>query len=727
VFLRKKINIAVLVALACPAGMVLAQEAKEENRPVKAPTVEVIGKPEALQSIPGSGEVIDKKTLENSRVFTVSEALRKVPGINVRDEEGFSLRPNIGIRGLNPTRSTKVLLLEDGIPLAYAPYGDNASYYHPPIERFDRIEVLKGSGQILYGPQTVGGVINYITPLPPSRPGGSVTLTGGNRDYFNGRLNYGGTWGGNGLMFDYVRKQGDGARDNTHSELNDANIKAVLGLGANQALTLRGNYYSEDSNVTYSGLTEAEYAANPRQNPFKNDFMNAKRYGASATHEYVFSDDVVLTTNLYGSIFQRDWWRQSSNSGQRPNDSADAACGGMANLNTTCGNEGRLRNYYTWGVEPRLRVNHGLFGVRSEADMGMRAHFETQDRRQENGNFPSSRTGSISEDNERKNQAYSAFVQNRFLINAWTVTPGVRVESINYQRTNRLANGGAGVSGKNDLTQVIPGIGATYTPVKNTTLFAGAHRGFAPPRTEDVVSNTGGSVDLGAEKSWNYELGVRSQPRPGVSVEATLFRMDFQNQIIAASLAGGAGATLTNAGETLHQGAELGLRLNSGEMTGSPHNVYLQAAYTYLPTAKFVGARTGCSGTGFTSAGSCVSPNVASSVTGNRLPYAPENLLTTTLGYAHASGFDARVEAVHVSDQFSDDLSTVAPTANGQRGQISGYTIWNAAVNYLVKPINTTLFLTAKNLTDKTYIVDRTRGILPGSPRLVQAGFTYRF
>ncbi|MDX1250713.1 MAG: TonB-dependent siderophore receptor [Gammaproteobacteria bacterium] len=710
VFLRKKINIAVLMALACPAGVALAQDEK----PVKAPTVEVIGTREALASIPGSAEVVDKKTLENSRVFTTSEALRKVPGVNVRDEEGLGLRPNIGIRGLNPTRSSKVLLLEDGIPLAFAPYGENATYYHPPIDRFERIEVLKGSGQILYGPQTIGGVINYITPLPPARPGGSIALTGGNRDYFNGRFNYGGTWGGNGVLFDYVRKQGDGARDNTRSELNDANVKAVLGLGANQALTLRGNFYSEDSNVTYSGLTGAEYAANPRQNPFKNDFMNAKRYGASATHEFVFNDNVILTTNLYGSIFQRDWWRQSSNSGQRPNDSADAACGGMTNLNTTCGNEGRLRNYYTWGVEPRLRVNHGLFGVRSEADMGVRAHYETQDRRQENGNTPNSRTGSIVEDNERKNQAYSAFVQNRFLMGKWTVTPGVRVESINYERTNRLANGGAGVSGKTDRTEVIPGMGATYNPLKNTTLFAGVHRGFAPPATADVISNTGGVVDLGAEKSWNYELGVRSQPRPGVSAEATLFRMDFQNQIIPASVAGGAGATLTNAGETLHQGAELGLRLNSGEVMDSPHNVYLQAAYTYLPTAKFTGTRTS---------------NITSgvSVSGNRLPYAPENLLTTTLGYAHASGFDARVEAVHVGDQFSDDLNTVTPTANGQQGLIPSYTIWNAAVNYLVKPINTTVFLTAKNLTDKTYIVDRTRGILPGMPRLIQAGFTYRF
>ena len=702
------VRIAVLMALVCPTAVVIAQEAR---------TVEIIGTPEALERIPGSADIIDKKTLENSRVFTTSEALRKVPGVVTRDEEGFGLRPNIGIRGLNPTRSTKLLLLEDGIPLAYAPYGDNATYYHPPIDRFERIEVLKGSGQILHGPQTIGGVINFITPVPPARPGGAITLSGGNRDYFNGRFNYGGTWGGKGLLFDYVRKQGDGARDNTHAQVDDLNIKAVLVLSAQQALTLRANYFGEESNVTYSGLTEAEYTVNPRQNPFKNDFMYADRYGASATHELVFSDDVVLSTNFYYSNFQRDWWRQSSNSSQRPNDSADPACGGMANLNTTCGNEGRLREYTTWGIEPRLRVNHASFGVKSEADMGARVHYETQDRLQKNGATPTARTGTVVEDNERKNQAFALFVQNRFLFDNWTLTPGMRVESIQFERTNRLGNSGAGVSGKTDLTEVIPGIGATYNPARNLTLFAGVHRGFAPPRTEDIISNTtGGVVDIDAEKSVNFELGVRSQPYAGINVDATFFRMDFENQVVPASVAGGTGATLTNGGETLHQGAELALRVNGSEVMGLPQNVFLQAAYTYLPTAKYAGTRL-----------SGVSGFSTTSVTGNRLPYAPENLLTATLGYTHPEGFDARLEAVHVSEQFSDDLNTVTPTANGQRGLIAGYTIWNAALNYYVKPASSTVFLTVKNLTDKEYMVDRSRGILPGSPRLVQAGIKYSF
>ena len=129
--------------LVAYAGLASAERTSAE---VVMPRVDVIGDAENLPNIAGAGHTLDKDELEASHVFTVNEALRKVPGVHARDEEGFGLRPNIGIRGLNPTRSTKVTLLEDGIPLAYAPYGDNASYYHPQIDRYERIEVLKGAG-----------------------------------------------------------------------------------------------------------------------------------------------------------------------------------------------------------------------------------------------------------------------------------------------------------------------------------------------------------------------------------------------------------------------------------------------------------------------------------------------------------------------------------------------------------------------------------------------------
>ena len=225
------------------------------------------GGPETLRRVPGSFEALGPDQLEAAHVFNVSEALRKASGINVRDEEGFGLRPNIGIRGLNPTRSSKALLLEDGVPVAFAPYGDNASYYHPPVERFQSIELLKGSGQVAYGPVTVGGVINYLTPDPPAARSASVHLAGGNRDYLNAHVQAGDTWGRTGLLLDLMHKQGDAARENVHSDLDDVTAKAVFSASARHTVTLKANFYGEDSQVTYSGLRQAEWESAPRQQP----------------------------------------------------------------------------------------------------------------------------------------------------------------------------------------------------------------------------------------------------------------------------------------------------------------------------------------------------------------------------------------------------------------------------------------------------------------------------
>jgi Fe(3+) dicitrate transport protein len=684
------------------------------NEDVVVLATEVSGNSGRLRRVPGSVDILDRETLAGANVMTTSEALRKIAGVNVRDEEGLGLRPNIGIRGLNPTRSTKVLLLEDGIPLTYAPYGDNASYYHPPVERFERVEVFKGGAQIGYGPQTISGLVNYITPTPPSRSAGALHLAGGNRAYFNGHANYGNTIGNTGFLLDYMRKQADGSRENLHSELNDVNLKLTRSARVNQVWTLRSNYYSEDSNITYSGLRQSEWEANPRANPFKNDFFYVDRYGTSATHGYTPNGNIALTTNAYFTSFRRHWWRQSSNSGQRPNDAGDPNCGGMTNLSTTCGNEGRLRQYYTFGLEPRMRVHHRTFGITGEADLGVRVHFEQQNRRQANGATPTARAGELVELNLRSNQAYSTFVLNRFLFGNWTLTPGFRIEHVRFERTNELANSGNGASGRTELTQFIPGIGVAHTVADRVTAFVGVHRGFAPPRTEDVITNLGGVVDLDPELSWNYEVGARTELARGVRFDGTFFRMDYENQIVPASLSGGIGATLTNGGATLHQGVEVAGRLDTAPMFDSMHNVSVRLAYTHVPVAKFTGVRFS-NIPGFSSI----------SVGGNRLPYAPEHLLTFGVGYALPRGLDVHLEAVRASAQFGDDLNTVPPSADGQRGLIPDSTTWNAAVNYDLG--RATMFFTVKNLLDDTFIVDRSRGILPNMPRLLQIGVRTRF
>jgi Fe(3+) dicitrate transport protein len=674
----------------------------------------IAGTPEVMSRMPGSIDVLDPRTLQESRVFGFEEALRKATGVHARPEEGFSLRPNIGIRGINPTRSSKILLLEDGIPLSYAPYGDNASYYHPPVDRFESVEIVKGSGQIAYGPMTVGGVVNYVTPAIPDRPAGRVSLTGGTRDYLNGHFQYGGTFKGTGLLFDAVRKQGEGARDNVRSGLTDFNFKALRSLGSRHALAFKFNSYTEDSRVTYSGLRLDEWnLSGARWNPFRNDHFYGDRIGASATHTMSVTSSLILTTNIYGARFSRDWWRQSSNSSQRPNDRTDPKCAGMANLNTTCGNEGRLRDYSTWGFDPRIRWYGSLLGVRSELDAGGRAHFEEQERIQKNGDLPTSRDGLVVENNQRLARAFSGYVQNRFFLGKFTITPGLRLENIRFQRTNRLANGGAGATGETNLTQAIPGLGLSWNPKPWLTVFAGAHRGFAPPRVEDMINNSGGFVDLGSELSWNYEAGFRARVQRNFSLDATFFRLDYSNQIVPASLSGGVGAVLTNGGATLHQGLETSGRYDVRNRLGS---WYLRGAYTWVPVSSFEGTRY-----------SSVAGFGQTLITGNRIPYAPEHLLTASLSYTHRTGVQLLFEALQTGRQFGDDLNTVNSTPDGQRGAIPGNVIWNATMNVPLEAWRTVAFVTVKNLGDRLILVDRSRGMLPGSPRLIQVGLSWSF
>jgi Fe(3+) dicitrate transport protein len=683
---------------------------------IHGPAVIVVGPARRLPKIAGSATVLEQAEFSASRVFNTNELLRKVPGLHLREEDAFALRPNIGLRGLNPTRSTKMLLLEDGIPLAYSPYGDNASYYHPPVERFDRTEVLKGSEQILFGPQTIGGVVNYITPTPKREWNTLLHLTGGGRHNFAGRARL----GGEGLLFDLTRKQGDGSRDNEKLEITDLNLKGLFTWDTRQALVVRANAYHEDSRLSYTGITEAERANfGLYYNPYKNDRFVASRYGLSTTYNFAFTPQVELLTSLYGSHFSRDWWRQSSTTTDtQGGDSVRVARqeGRPVDPDTINSVQGRLRDFYAYGVEPRLSARYGLLGMHNEFNAGLRAHYEIQDRLQKNGSTPTARDGIVVEDNDRETDAYSGFLQNRFGWGKWTLTPALRIEHIINERTNNLTGG----NGRTDFTELVPGVGATFNPLTHTTLFAGLHRGFAPPRTEDLILTPGGQptatfTDVDPEKSVNAEFGLRTAPRSGLRLEATLFRNDFENLIAVGSIAGG--STPLAQAKVLFEGLEFMARAESKGLLQTAGNLYVQTAYTLLPTAK--------QSTAFVQVAN--QQPVSGSQPGNRLPYAPRHTVSAGVGYTASSGWDLRLDAVYVSSQFSDFANTEAPSANGQVGRIPDYTIFNLVLNYSAKPWRTTLFFTAKNLFDRQYIADRTRGIRPGLPRLVQAGLEWGF
>ena len=168
----KATAVAVMLAFAGTSGLAVAAE-----EPVVTEAVTVKGiLPSNLEAVPGSFNVVDEKALEERQPFSMEEALNNVPGVNVVGESAYGLGINIGVRGMDPRRTARTLLMEDGMPLFLSPYGDPSAHYTTPLERSQRIEVVKGSGQVLYGPQTVGGMINFVTkPVPTNGFAGSVT------------------------------------------------------------------------------------------------------------------------------------------------------------------------------------------------------------------------------------------------------------------------------------------------------------------------------------------------------------------------------------------------------------------------------------------------------------------------------------------------------------------------------------------------------------------------
>ena len=731
----------------------VAEAGAAHEEVLKVPLTEVIGTgPEALEHIPGSGRVVTQKEIWENHRLTVNEALREVPGVNVRDEEGLGIRPNIGIRGLDPTRSRKVHIMEDGVPIMLMPYGDPSAYYFPPIFRFDRIEVLKGSGQLLYGPQSIGGVMNLITRMPPRVPQGNIEFRGGNLNYFNTHFDYGGTWGKSGYLVDVSHFQSDSPRfTNNRIKVDDISFKTVQELSDRTTILAKFNYYREDSTVGYQGLTEADWGARgkDRLTPFGNDRMDFTRMGVHVAVQHMFNASFNVTTNFFGHYISRDWKRQN----QQAVDSSGSPIGQSVTGNNISPNAFSVvpadqsftnaREYLVYGVEPRFHLSHRLFGIANEADFGARVMYEQSDRKQflnqlsglggTNSCFSSTPDGvCLNENNVRKTVAYALFFQNRFFVtDKLTITPGFRVEHVNYEQFNKRNPPGEDFA-KTNLTQVLPGVGATYSLSREYTLFAGVHRGFAPPAISDAITGAfapGASSinDLDPELSWNYEVGLRSTPTQWLGYEVTLFEMDFQNQIVTQSVAGGAGATLTNAGRTKHRGIEFAVKADAWDMVKGQDNsqdIVIDLNYTWVAEAEFRGIRNS------SITGAALIPGEAAlvSVSGNRLPYAPKHMLTVGLGYANRHiGFNARIETQCISDMFGDDRNTHDPIPSGNRGIIRGWCMLNAAVNQYVKPINTTFFVVGKNLLDQQFMVDRSRGIYPGLPLMVQAGARWTF
>lgn len=733
----KSIICAILLLCLFPS-FVVAQTTTESQSSVKTevgdtlktgvmPQVEVIGVLDRFVRIPGSADLINFQRIRAISPLSGNEVIRSISGIHVVDEEGLGLRANIGIRGLDPDRSRTVLMLEDGIPIALAPYGEPEMYYTPSIDRMVGIEILKGSGSILFGPQTFGGVINYLTANPPAVPTATAHIRGGDGGLFTGKLGYGTTFGNTGFQVTYVRKHGENVGLIDYG-IHDFNTKFRMALDENSILGFKFGFYDEQSNSTYVGLTQTMYDTGnfdfTQLSP--NDNLGIRRYSASVTHDHYFSESIRLKTTAFGYTTTRNWARQDFDYSQERGHLYDRIVGdsstpfGAIYFRNSTGN--RDRQFEVVGVEPRLSVNFEAGSFKNELDLGFRYLYERAFEQFVSGTPARPASGTLRDDEVRTGKAFSTFVQSRIYVSdAFTITPGIRFENFDYSREIFRRGGSESlINSSSSISEIIPGIGFNYKITETSSVFAGLHRGFGPPRTKDAITGSGVAEDLDAERSWNYEIGTRMFLDVAVALDFAIFYMDFENQIIPVSeSSGGLGnglSGLVNGGETRHVGIESTIDVNLGMLFDLKTGVQFRTSAT-LANSEFSNDR-------FVD----VSGNPVN-IVGNALPYAPKLMINSKLDVLLPIGLDFGLELVHVAEQYTDLLNSVAGSNNGRTGLIPSYTLLNAMIGYTIPGFESAnLNVSVKNLTDERYIASRRpQGIRPGLSRFISAGFDVQF
>lgn len=568
----------------------MAQTQTNDSLQRNLQTVTIVG--DKSKTLPGSGQYINRQTLDKLNQVNVNNVLRLVPGVNIRDEEGFGLRPNIGLRGTAVNRSAKITLMEDGVLIAPATYADPAAYYFPTFARMQGIEVLKGSSQVKYGPYTVGGAVNLISRSIPNEFEAqalvSYGLFGNNQQQ---------VWVGDSRnQFDYVFevnriasngfKQLDGGGP-TGFERRDGMAKlrwhTLAAAKVQQSLTLKLVSMSELGHESYLGLTYADYKQNRnrRYAATQRDELNMGHSHASLMHVIVPVSGLKVQTTVYYGNTARNWQRVNTIDGfsvsnilNYPDSLANSyrVMQGLTNGNVDV--QAANRMYYSTGLQSAANYQFTTRQFEHEIQVGIRLHADQANRYatkigyamtdgvmvQTNGGILGNQENQL-----RQAQAIAGFVSYALRYKKLKIEPGIRVEAIALQFKNYGTNDNARLgtqlsTATNKMVLALPGIGVQYEINQTANVFAGVHKGFSPPGMP-VINSVGEQAK--SEVSTAYELGYRYN-NSAWHIQAIGFFNNYRNILGSDNVSGGGLGTgnMFNAGNAHIVGLEALIQYN---------------------------------------------------------------------------------------------------------------------------------------------------------------------
>lgn len=705
------------------------QEEPKSEKPLEI--IQVIGGEKQELTKPNSSHYISGKNLQRQQDTDVNRIIKQVPGVYVREEDGYGLRPNIGLRGTNPDRSKKVNFMEDGVLIGPAPYSAPAAYYTPSMLHTEGLEVFKGVSTVIYGPNSVGGSVNFITPNVKTGFSGFADATLGTYDYrkAQARLNFGGEaysglfQGGYHETTGFKELPGGG---DTGFEQSDFLIKGRIRTKDGEHphfLDLKVGHTQEDSRETYLGLSDSDFFAKPyrRYEASRLDEMqwNHQTYQGSYTATINANNTVAITG--YWNAFERVWYRLdkfNSTTTIREVLNNPAAfqdqygiLTGEIDSSVLPGGTGELdvarnkRTYFSRGIQ----LQHLLSDANHEVILGVKIH-EDQIRRNHGldryamsaGRMVRTSADRIASELDRDTSwVKSIFSKVEMDLDRWKLTVASRYEHVETEAHNFILNNAAvDTNYRNSDEFFIPGAGVLFSINDVSSVFFGLNKGYAPV-------GPGQSDSADPEESTNYELGFRYLK--SFFFEAIGFYNDYQNIKGICSFSSGCAASAEseefNGGQASIYGVESRLRY---EPIWSAYKFPLELNYTYTHAAFDTEFQSG-------------SPEWGSGTIkkGSPLPYVPEHQYTLQVG-VEKEKFQMHARLNWTGRQFDQ-------AAEADRKDVQAYGVVDLNAKYYLEK-DAFAYLKVDNVFDNEYIVSyRPYGARPGKDRTLQIGYRYGF
>jgi len=676
--------------------------------------VQIIGSNNEAEKLPGSGAVVDEH-LQETITLDVNQALKSVPGLYIREEDGNGLRPNIGIRGATSERSEKITLMEDNILIAPAPYSNPAAYYFPTVMRMSAIEIIKGAPLLRHGPQTTGGVVNLVSTPFPETAGGSLTTLINDRGANDIHAHYGENNDGFLWQLETVQRNSSGFKDIDRSnrdsghDISDYLVKFGW-QGERQRIVFKGQYSEETSNETYLGLADQDFNTDPnrRYGLSSIDQMANRHSSMNIFHTMQWSDAITQSTQVYYNKFNRDWFKLSGGGSfiDDANAGDQVAQGILDGTNDTTDLDYKHNNraYISQGIATHFEFVLGQHIVQT----GVRVHKDEMDRYQPievydqiNGSLVfQSETLPIGGDNRLE----EAEATSLWLADDWQVSERLntqltlRYEDVESSRIQYADPDRATLdeTRSNSTQELLPGASFTFDLNDTWQVLAGAHKGFSP-------LGGGATREEEPETSDNYEAGLR-YIADEIFLEAIGFYSDFSNKAENCSV----GSPCTNgdtSGRFVTGAAEIsGLELQARKAFQlDNYTIPLQLAYTFTNAE--------------------ISENNASFTQGDELKDIPENILSLQVGYEQASGWNSYAVA-----KYQDSMCVTTGCNSTNSLETTEPLVTLDLISHIPLKRDVKFIVKAENVFDEQKIVSRTPdGARPNKPVTLSMGMKVDF